>query len=703
MSMRRYHFCLRSLTAVVMVMFLVLPAALPAADEAAGQAAGQTPAPGQAPGQAAEKPATQPGNEAAEEAAEYDVMPLPPWALGDTPQDKKRRSDLDVRKEAILRGSEPFDSQETKDYLQSYYTRYYFPLLTHPKHIGDWPDFRVKFLRTLSIPTLQEPPLLQVHDFLVELTYQAMIPLIRGNYHPAVRCNAMLMLGQLNSQDPLFIGDKKRPPVPRIESMKVMLDELANPKQIDGVKAAALVGILRHVEIDRQLADTPPGSPRRLVGNAETLIADAMLKLVNEKDAPEGRSREGHDWMRRRAVEVLGYLGTPGQNNTVVTALDGVLTDINAPVSLRCSAAEALGRLKFPANANIAVPDTAKKLASVAVFACKREAKRVEDQEAQEAKDKLQASGGMGYGMGGGYMDGGYGAMMPGGMPGMMPGGMSDMPGMMPGGMPGYGTPSSGKAPKKFNPLGYRVKLTRQRIAYEMLLVKRGLLGPDTTLKPAAAPPAAAAAKTSATAPPAPPKAGLSALAKADADQELIAEVVRGIDAIIGVVNQSSWNEMKPMVEELRGKVRQMEDKCGIVVELPQEAAPGAAPGGVPANPLELPPEIPGLELPAMPGQKPAEGAPEKAPAGKPAAPAPDAKTPAAPPAEGPAPAAAAAGKAPPAAPAGQKPPTAPAGAAAEPPAGKPPAPGAGTTPPAGPAPSAPAGKPPAAGGAAKT
>lgn len=693
MSMRSYHFCLRSLTAVVMVMSLVLPAALPAADEAAGQA----PAPGQAPGQAAEKPATPPGKEAVEEAAEYDVMPLPPWALGDTPQDKKRRNDLDVRKESILRGSEPFDSQETKDYLQGYYTRYYFPLLTHPKHIGDWPDFRQKFLRTLSVPTLQEPPLLQVHDFLVELTYQAMIPLIRGNYHPAVRCNAMLMLGQLNSQDPLFIGDKKRPPVPRIESMKIMLDELASPKQIDGVKAAALAGILRHVEIDRQLADTPPGSPRRLVGNAETLIADAMLKLVNEKEAPEGRSREGHDWMRRRAVEVLGYLGTPGQNNSVVTALDGVLTDINAPVSLRCSAAEALGRLKFPANANLAVPDTAKKLASVAVFACKQEAKRVEDQEAREAKDKLQGIGGAGYGMGGGYMDGGYGAMMPGGMPGMMPGmmpgGMSDMPGMM----PGY-APSSGKAPKKFNPLGYRVYLTRRRIAHEMWLVKRGLLGPDAAFKPAAAPTAAAvaaAAKTSATAPPAPPKAGLSALAKAAADQELIAEVVRGIDAIIGVVNQSSWNEMKPMVEELRGKVRQMEDKCGIVVELPQEAVPGVGPAGVPASPLELPPEIPGLELPAMPGQTPAEGPAEKAPAGKPAAPAPDAKTPAAPPAEAPAPAAPAAGKVPPAAPAGQKPPAAPAGAPAAPPAAKPAAPGAGTAPPASPA--------PAAGAAAKT
>lgn len=697
MSKHSYQFYLRSLTAVV--IFLVPPSPFRAADEAAGQAANQpaAQAPGQAPGQAADKPASPPGEEAPdEEAVNYDVLPLPGWALGDTPQDKKRRNDLDIRKETILRGSEPFDSQETKDYLQGYFTRYYFPLLTHPKHIGDWPDFRVKFLHTLSVPTMQEPPLLQVRNFLVDLTYQAMIPLIRGNYHPAVRCNAMLMLGQLNSQDALFIGDKKRPPVPRIESLKVMLDELANPQQIDGVKVTALVGILRHVEIDRQLADTPPGAPRRLVGAAENLIADAMVKLVNEKQVPEGRSQEGHDWIRRLAIKILGHLGSPGQNNSVVTALDGVLTDINTAVSLRCAAAEALGRLKLPANANIAVPDTAKKLASVAVFACKHEAQRVEDQETREAKDKLQGAGGGPYGMGGGYMEGGYGAMMPGGMPpgammpGMMPGGMSDLPGMMPGYMP-----PSGKTPKKFNPLGYRVLLTRRRLAYDMLLVKRGLLGPDATLKPASA----AAAKTSSTAPPPPPKAGLAALARAAADQALIDEVVGGIDAIIAVVDKGGFTEMKPLVAELRGKVRQLEDKCGIVVELPQATAPGAGQAGVPANPLELPPEIPGLDLPAMPGQGPAE----KGPAGKPATGAPEAKPPAAPPADAAASGKPAAGQAPPVPPAGQNPPAAPAVPPAAPPPGKPPAPGAGTAPPAGPAPAAPAGKPPAAGGAAKT
>jgi hypothetical protein len=211
--------------------------------------------------------------------------------------------------------------------------------------------------------------------------------------------------------------------------------------------------------------------------------------------------------------------------------------------------------------------------------------------------------------------------------------------------------------------------LTRRRIAYEMLLVKRGLLGPDATLKATSV---AAAAKTSPTAPPPAPKAGLSALIKAGADQTAVDNVVKEIEEIIKVVEKSTFNEMKPLVAELRGKVRQLEDKCGIVIELPEAKAPGASPESLLTNPLDLPAGVPGLDLPAVPAEAPAAG-----PAGKAAA---DQAPPPAPP-----PPAAAQGAVPPAAPAAPdaaKP--APAGQGAAPPAGQPPA------------------APPAAGGAPK-
>jgi hypothetical protein len=227
--------------------------------------------------------------------------------------------------------------------------------------------------------------------------------------------------------------------------------------------------------------------------------------------------------------------------------------------------------------------------------------------------------------MGGGYMDpGSYGGSM-GGMPSMMPE-MGGMPGGMPGyGMPEYGMPGATPA-AKFNPLGYRILLTRRRIAHEMLLVKRGLLGPDATLKTSSAAAAAAAAKTNPT-----PKAGLSALIKAGADQTAVDDAVNGLDTIIKVVEQSTFNEMKTLVEELRGKVRQMEDKCGIVVELEEEPVPGAALDNPLANPLDVPAGIPGLEIPSVPAEPPAAAPPGTAPAGQPAAAAPRTTPPAVP------------------------------------------------------------------------
>ena len=71
--------------------------------------------------------------------------PFPPGPWADTPQDKKQKKRTSMyRKEAILRGSEAFyGPQATKDYLQGYYTRYYFCDAHTPKEyrrVADCPS-----------------------------------------------------------------------------------------------------------------------------------------------------------------------------------------------------------------------------------------------------------------------------------------------------------------------------------------------------------------------------------------------------------------------------------------------------------------------------------------------------------------------------------------------------------------------------------
>ena len=62
-------------------------------------------------------------------------------------------------------------------------------------------------------------------------------------YHPAVRINAMLTIGDLNSVDSIQSAQN----VPLANAMPVLLETVNDDKLIVPVRIAALVGINRHV------------------------------------------------------------------------------------------------------------------------------------------------------------------------------------------------------------------------------------------------------------------------------------------------------------------------------------------------------------------------------------------------------------------------------------------------------------------------
>ena len=127
-----------------------------------------------------------------------------------------------------------------------------------------------------------------VHDFLNKLVLDYMTKLAKNDYHPAVRVNAMLTIGDLNSVDSLLPAQD----VPWTDAMPVLLEAVNDPKQIVPVKIAALLGINRHVAAG---ANSPQ-------------IFNEMLKLVTGPDAAD----VGQVWMRKRAVDILGLLGNLG-------------------------------------------------------------------------------------------------------------------------------------------------------------------------------------------------------------------------------------------------------------------------------------------------------------------------------------------------------------------------------------------------------
>jgi len=531
----------------------------------------------------------------------YDVMPVPQIIL-----DADRKIDVKMAKEEkaaiqeakttkrglemlvanVLRNSPDvsLDDEKTKKNFDGWYTQYYFAILTHPEHLSKWTETRRKFLKILTPSNV--PP--KVHEHLVDdLAIPTMLTIAKGNYHPVARYNATLFIGSLNDHEAVLIGEKKQLPVPSMLALARLIGEYADANQIDAVRVAALVGILRHVKIDSYL----PSENRRLAGNnAETRIVDLATNLISQKDAPEGRSQGGHDWMRRQAIEIAGFLGSVGQNGKVVSALDALVADETTPVSLRCSAAEALGRLNYPANTNMNVADTAKKFGAVAVYACHKELMRVEDQQKLEEEEKGTAGGASAFG----------GQSFGGALGGTSSG--------------AYGAAFGGKAAA--GPLAYRIAMTRRRVKYQTLLVKTGLVGVKQDAKRPR--PRFGSADESADAAAEETKKkerGILALAKSPEDQEYVKKVVDGIDAIVAVTDNSKVEDLTSLVTDIRNKVNELEQSCEIVVDMGDSEGDVVDIEDLLANPAEPMDIEAGMELPVGPPSEPPTGPSGKTPA----------------------------------------------------------------------------------------
>jgi len=204
----------------------------------------------------------------------------------------------------------------------------------------------------------------RVHDHLNSVVLDYMKIRATGHYHPATRFNAMLMIGDLNSVE-------GKAPVPLPAALPVLLSAVEEPQQLDAVKVAALVGVLRHLQLD---AVKSPDD-RKTVGDAALALAGSQR--------PPGRTADGHAWMRKLAAEILGELRAAGDNGAVATTLAGMAAEATTPFYARCSAAEALGKLDYQGAAGLDASKLAASLGRLALDACTAEAKAQTEAEAK--------------------------------------------------------------------------------------------------------------------------------------------------------------------------------------------------------------------------------------------------------------------------------------------------------------------------------
>ena len=193
-----------------------------------------------------------------------------------------------------------------------------------------------------------------VHDYLNALVLKAMRymaaspPHPDGEFYPATRVNAMLMVGELNADEKV--------PVPLPEALaEALVPTAADAQQPGAVRVAAMVGILRHAEL---------GAIN--TSEARQQVTGAMLALAGSQPAP---NQAGDGWMRAQAAEVLGYLGAVGNGGSAVRALAGIVANAELPLSTRSTAAEALGKLNYQGVTGLNATALAGALAQLAVDA----------------------------------------------------------------------------------------------------------------------------------------------------------------------------------------------------------------------------------------------------------------------------------------------------------------------------------------------
>lgn len=376
-----------------------------------------------------------------------------------------RRNEIFKRVRQMLEGQAGLETR----YLANWFEYIIFPEMTQVdvESLQSLPKLRGDFFRDYT----QRPRMnAAAHSYVVGTTLANMKYIAENNFHPAVRYHAMLMIGQLNSREPVLVGATKSPPVPYAAALPVLLDSFTGETQIEAVRVAALLGILRYTELTG--TNTPEAARDRII--------DVMLAALEA--SPGNRTPEGHTWIQRRAVEVLGNLGHIGAGGKVAKQLMAILSDKTAPLSLRCTTAVAYGKLNFTGGVD---PQVAKFAALVGEMVAEDTRTRLEWLAAEQEELKKQRLTNTGYspessmeGPEGGVIsattDSGTGGGDFGGSGGYSPAPMTEVYG---GGSGGYGAAEVDPEKAATELEKHRLKALRRRIKYPVFCAQIALGG----------------------------------------------------------------------------------------------------------------------------------------------------------------------------------------------------------------------------------
>jgi hypothetical protein len=311
---------------------------------------------------------------------------------------KPNAAKLKLSAEAAIRN--PAGIGAAQEDVDNYLRGFFFPSMTQTtaEALGEIATLRERLIKQY----IGQAGNAATQEYLIGQTFSFARGMARNNFHPAVRYNAALILGDLNSK----VSD---PQVPLKQATEELL-ELTEQEQFnkipvpESVKLGAVLGLERHARlgIDPSLADR---------------LTKAMIGVINSK-APEDVDPAVHDWVRSTAALTLAnqYAKTP--NREAQVAIISLIVDSTANLDDRCLAAAALERITFAAGADIdgkASTDAMGKLTLDVITDAAKLAEAYQEEALANPNLGMRGPGGGGRGYGGyeggrgGFGGGGFG------------------------------------------------------------------------------------------------------------------------------------------------------------------------------------------------------------------------------------------------------------------------------------------------------
>lgn len=203
-------------------------------------------------------------------------------------------------------------------------------------------------------------------EFVINTTIPAMKFLVEGNYHPSVRLNAILIVGMINQVEPT----KTQGPRPSAAAINYLLTAMNDPALPDYIKIGAMSGLHRNAMFDGKL----PANTTFIDDGSKTQIGDIAYAIINNSFAGQDKWKsEPNYWLRRRSVQILGFLKSSGERAAKVIEIMG---DENEKPWIRFDAMVAARDMSLDqATSDLAIDTTTDFLAK----SLKREAIGLED------------------------------------------------------------------------------------------------------------------------------------------------------------------------------------------------------------------------------------------------------------------------------------------------------------------------------------